>query len=521
MKALQRYLVSAAVASLSLTGGTIGFSLLGGSAALAAEPTTVERHPAMESLSSAFREIGKNVEPSVVSIQVHKKMEMPPGMRRRLPSPFEDPQFRHFFDPNGEGDPQAQPDEDGPAGEQVGTGSGFIIEVSGNVGYIVTNNHVAGGATELEITLHDGRVIKNGKVVGTDPKTDLALIKIEADKLKPMAWGDSKLLQKGDWVLAFGSPMEFVGSMTHGIVSALHRSNLNIIRQGYENFIQVDAPITPGNSGGPLVNTAGEVIGINTAIASVTGGFQGIGFAIPSELAKPIVETLKTKGKVTRGWLGVSIASVNLPDVKKLAEHLGYKASSGVFVQEVFPNTPAYKILHHDDIIVKMDGKEMDDSDALRGRIATLTPGTEVTMTIFRSGREMDVKIMLGNQPEDLASINQPGGPKGDKGSSAQVPEAMGMRLAPASPELLRRFGLPEDSTGALVASVAPRSLAGKAGLRTGDLITEVNGKSVTSDEEARGAINGGDLKKGVRLYVMSRNMQRSILLQSDTPKEK
>lgn len=518
MKALQRYLVSAAVASLSLTGGTIGFPLLGGSAALAAEPTTVERHPAVESLSSAFREIGKNVEPSVVSIQVHKKMEMPQGMPHRMPSPFNDPRFRHFFDPNGDGD--SGPDEDAQAPEQIGTGSGFIIEVSGNTGYVVTNNHVAGGATEMAITLNDGRVIENGKVVGVDPKTDLALVQIEADKLQPMKWGDSKQLQKGDWVLAFGSPFQFVGSMTHGIVSALHRSNVNIIEHGYENFIQVDAPINPGNSGGPLVNTAGEVVGINTAIASMTGGFQGIGFAIPSELAKPIVETLKTKGKVTRGWLGVGIRSVSLPEVKRLAENLGYKASTGVLVDEVFANTPAYKILRHDDIIVKMDGKEMADSDALRGRIATLSPGTEVTMTIFRNGKETDVKIKLGDQPEDLASVNQPGGPKGDKGA-AQAPEALGMRLAPAAPELLRRFGLPEDSAGAFVASVAPRSLAAKAGLRTGDLITEVNGKAVSNDEEARAAINGSDLKKGVRLYVTSRNMQRSILLQSDAPKDK
>ena len=521
MKSLQRYLLSAAVASLSLTGGTIGSSLFGGSVAQAAEPTTVERHPAVESLSSAFREIGKNVEPSVVSIQVHKKMAMPPGMRHPMPSPFNDPRFRPFFDPNGDGDQPSQPDEDGPAGEQIGTGSGFIIEVSGNTGYIVTNNHVAGNATELEITLNDGRAIRNGKVVGVDPKTDLALIKIEADNLQPMKWGDSKVLQKGDWVLAFGSPFQFVGSMTHGIVSALHRSNVNIIEQGYEDFIQVDAPINPGNSGGPLVNTAGEVIGINTAIASSTGGFQGVGFAIPSETAKPIIQTLKTKGKVTRGWLGVSIASVRIPDVKKLAVNLGYKGSTGVLVQAVFADTPAYKVLHHDDIIMKMDGIEMTDSDMLRGRIATLTPGTEVSMTIFRAGKEMDVKIKLGDQPDDLAAVNQPGGPKGEKGTEGQSAEALGMRLAPAAPELLQRLGLPDDASGALVSTVVPRSLAAKAGIRPGDLITEVNGKTVTTPEETRTAINNSDLKKGVRLYVRNRNMQRSILLQSDTPKEK
>ena len=523
MKSLHHYLLSAAVASLSLTGNMTGFSPLGGSLAQAAEPTTVQRHPAIESLSSAFREIGKNVEPSVVSIQVRKEMKMPPGMRQRMPSPFNDPRLRPFFDPNGDGDGElpSQPDQDGPSPEQQGTGSGFIIEVSGNTGYVVTNNHLAGNATEIEITMSDGRIIKNGKIVGVDPKTDLALIKIESDDLKPMKWGDSKLLQKGDWVLAFGSPLEFVGSMTHGIVSALHRSNLRIIPQGYENFIQVDAPINPGNSGGPLVNTAGEVIGINTAIASRTGGFQGIGFAIASETARPIIETLKTKGKVTRGWLGVSIASVNLPAVKKLAESLGYKSNTGVFVQEVIENTPASAALRHDDIIVKMDGNEMIDADALRGRIATLAPGTEVSMTIFRAGKEMDVKIKLGDQPDDPSAVNQPGGPKDEKGLQGQTPEALGMRLAPAAPEILRRLGLPDDARGALVNAVAPRSLAAKAGIHPGDLITEVNGKIVTTAEETHTAINSGDLKKGVRLYVRSRNTQRSILLQSDAAKEK
>ena len=522
MKSLQHYLLSAAVASLSLTGGMIGFAPLGGSVAQAAEPTTVERHPAIESLSSAFREIGKNVEPSVVSIRVRKELKMSPGMRQRMPSPFNDPRLRPFLDPDGDGDLPSQPDEDGAPPEQQGMGSGFIIEVSGNTGYVVTNNHVAGNATEIEITMSDGRIIKNGKIVGVDPKTDLALIKIEADNLKPMKWGDSKQLQKGDWVLAFGSPLQFVGSMTHGIVSALHRSNVNIIEHGYENFIQVDAPINPGNSGGPLVNTAGEVIGINTAIASVTGGFQGIGFAIPSELANPIVETLKTEGKVTRGWLGVGIVSVNAtPLSRALAENIGYKGVTGVLVQEVYANTPAHKILHHDDIILKMDGKEMTDADVLRGRIATLSPGTEVTMTIFRGSKEMDVKIKLGDQPDDPSAVNQPGGPKGGKGLEGQSPEALGMRLAPVAPEVLRRLGIPDDARGALVNAVAPRSIAAKAGIRLGDLITEVNGKIVTTPEETHTAINSGDLKKGVRLYVRSRNTQRSILLQSDTTKEK
>src|SRR5688500_11587913 len=195
-----------------------------------------------------------------------------------------------FPDRDGDGEPDVPPglrpprggddEEDGGLFEQQGTGSGVIIEVDGSKGFIVTNNHVAGGATEMVITLADGREIKNGKLLGADPKTDLALIEIKADRLVPAKWGDSDQLQKGDWIMAFGSPFGYVGSMTHGIVSALNRNNVGILgRQGYENFIQVDAPINPGNSGGPLVNTRGEVVGINTAIASRTGSFAGIGFA--------------------------------------------------------------------------------------------------------------------------------------------------------------------------------------------------------------------------------------------------
>ena len=187
------------------------------------------------------------------------------------------------------------------------------MEVQGGSGFILTNNHVAGGATELTVTLSDGRVIKGNdvKVLGADAKTDLAVVKIKADHLIPAQWGDSDKLERGDWVMAFGSPFGYVGSMTHGIVSALHRqAGILAAQQGYENFIQVDAPINPGNSGGPLINIHGEVVGINTAIASRSGGFQGIGFAIPSNQAKFVYAGLKDHGKITRGWLGVSISDV-------------------------------------------------------------------------------------------------------------------------------------------------------------------------------------------------------------------
>src|SRR5688572_12746865 len=220
----------------------------------------------VEGLASVFREVGKAVEPSVVNINVTKSNQQ----NRRLP--FDDELLRRFFpDRDGDGEPDL-PEEFNNPSPLEGTGSGVIMETVEGGAFVVTNNHVAGNATEMTITLADGRTIDNAKVVGTDPKTDLAVLKIEADRLIPAKWGNSDELQKGDWIMAFGSPMGYIGSMTHGIVSALNRTNVGILgSMGYENFIQVDAPINPGNSGGPLVNVRGEVVGINTAIASVTG----------------------------------------------------------------------------------------------------------------------------------------------------------------------------------------------------------------------------------------------------------
>ena len=258
--------------------------------------------------STIFRDVHEAVEPSVVNIRVTKTIAQAihPDSAR-IPAIFHD--FGGNLPPemfNGNGG-------NGPNGgtmREVGTGSGVIMEVSDGYGYILTNNHVAGGAGEMVVTLADGRVINDAKLVGADPKTDLAVVKIKADNLIPAKWGDSTQLQAGDRILAFGSPFGYVGSMTHGIVSALHRQAGILGADGYENFIQVDAPINPGNSGGPLVNINGQVVGVNTAIASSSGGFQGIGFAIPADEAKPVFEQLKGSGKVVRGWLGVSIENV-------------------------------------------------------------------------------------------------------------------------------------------------------------------------------------------------------------------
>ena len=404
MTRFRRGLTVFVLTGASITAGWFGYEgFLNARFARAEEQVNVTRDQLAkaENVGTVFRAVDKVVEPSVVNISVHKTIK---GVRR-LPN---DPDLlRKFFPRDENGQPQVPEDFDDGSGdqEQIGTGSGVIMDVSGSTAYILTNNHVAGGAEEMLITLSDGREIKNAKLVGADPKSDLAVVKIEADHLIAAHWGDSDELQKGDWILAFGSPFGYVGSMTHGIVSALNRTNVGVIGgMGYENFIQVDAPINPGNSGGPLVNLKGEVVGINTAIASRSGGFQGIGFAIPSNQAKQIYGTLKEKGKVTRGWLGVEIIEVNKDPED--AKGLGYTGQNGILVKAVREGTPAVGKLLPGDVIVSLNGKPVADMQQLRNTVAMTPPGSDIVMSVFRDGKNQDVTVKLGEQPEDAMALN-------------------------------------------------------------------------------------------------------------------
>jgi serine protease Do len=396
------------------------------------------------------------------------------------------------------------------------------MEAGNGVGWILTNNHVAGDATQMEVTLSDGRKINKATLVGADKKTDLAVVKIEADRLIPAKWGDSDELQKGDWVMAFGSPFGYVGSMTHGIVSALNRTNVGIIRQGYENFIQVDAPINPGNSGGPLVNTRGEVIGVNTAIASRTGAFSGIGFAIPSNQAKFIYNALKNSGKVARGWLGVSIQSVS--EDPPLAESFGYKGTNGVLVRETMPNTPATGKLKAGDIVTSYNGRAVKSVQELRDEVARSAPNTEVKLGVFRDGKDQTVALKLGEQPEDLlASANgaNQGGPR-DTVNDADAGGKIGLRLSDPTDDVIRQYDLGDVKQGAVVTAVERNSAAAKANLSVGDVVTKVNNRDVKNAQDANEALKNVDLKKGVRLYVTSKDpgsgqvMSRFVFVRSE-----
>jgi serine protease Do len=454
---------------------------------------------------------------------VTKTVQVPGGMgggNGPMNQQYEDMLKRFFGDKDNDGEPdvpEGLPHGGGRGGDgnsgggegrefkQYGTGSGVIMEVNGSDVYVLTNNHVAGGASELVVTLHDGRQIEDGKVLGTDPKTDLAVIKLKADNVTAAPWGDSSQLEKGDWIMAFGSPFGFVGSMTHGIVSALNRQARILGPGGYENFIQVDAPINPGNSGGPLVNTRGEVVGINTAIASRTGGFQGIGFAIPANQAKFVYNALKTNGKVTRGYLGIGIMDAGADT--KVTHTLGYDKREGVLVTETMKAGPAAGKLQPEDIITSIAGKPVKDAQELRNIVAATPPGTDLKLSVFRDGKNQEVTLKLAEQPEDLtlAMAKNRRGDAAARSAEQNTGNVLGMKLVTPDEKLAKTFGLDASKQGAVITEIDPKSPAAKAGLSSGDVILRVDKEDVSTARQASDALRKAEqAKKPVRVYVMN-----------------
>jgi serine protease Do len=488
--------------------GALGAGYFGGQSLLQrveyarAEATveaTRQQLDTVEDLSTVFRHVDKVLEPSVVQIDVKKT----------VPSDAphdQDDDMRRFFQEHGIPMP-TQPDN--TPQEEIGTGSGVIMDAADGYGYILTNNHVAGDATSIEVLLSDGRLIKNKDVtlLGADPKSDLAVIRIKADRLITAHWGNSDELEVGDWVMAFGSPFGYVGSMTHGIVSALKRDNVHIIMggEGYEDFIQVDAPINPGNSGGPLVDIRGEVVGINTAIATHSGGFQGIGFAIPSNEAHTVYDSLKDHGTVVRGWLGVSLHDVS--EFPSEAKSFGYTGADGVIIEEVAPNGPANGAIQPGDIVTSFGGQPVTNSQQLRFLVAATSPGTKEDVKVFRDGKEQNLSITVGNQPKDMDAAMEHGGAPGsiETPGAVQTLQAVGLTLDTLDKDTATKLGI---DSGAVITDVTHGSTAEKSGLVPGDVITMVFRTPVRNAQDAATALSGADLNKGVRLYVVSRDEQ-------------
>lgn len=407
-----------------------------------------------------FVEIAKAVKPAVVNIYASKSSGRGEGPHG---TPLEDPLLRKFF-----GDEFFRRFEQQPKDrKERGLGSGVIVESNG---MIITNNHVVGKADEIRVMLSDKREFK-AKLIGTDPKTDIAVVQIDATGLPTVAWADSDQLEVGEFVLAVGNPFGLTQTVTLGIVSALGRT---AGLAEYEDFIQTDAAINPGNSGGALVNVRGELVGINTAIFSQSGGNMGIGFAVPSNMAKSIMGQLVQTGKVVRGWLGVSIQDLT----PELASQFGVSETKGVLISDVMDDTPAKKAgFERADVIVEYDGKPMDSSAHLRNAVAQTAVGKKVTVKIIRDKKPKTIELTIAEQPK---SMTQPG--EEDGGDSATPTGVLsGLDVRELTEELTSRYGLKPGERGVVIVRVKPGSSAEELGVREGDMVMEINRQAVIS----------------------------------------
>ena len=409
-----------------------------------------------------FADIVEKVKPAVISVRVKMERPVTSGLSNdELPfppgSPF-DRFFRRFGMPNG-----------GEGGHEIvtGQGSGFFITADG---YAVTNNHVVQNAETVQVATDDGKSY-GAKVIGTDPRTDLALIKVDGTDFPYVKLGDTAP-RVGDWVLAVGNPFGLGGTVTAGIVSARGR---DIGTGPYDDFIQIDAPVNKGNSGGPTFDVEGNVIGVNTAIFSPSGGSVGIAFAIPAETVKGVVAQLRDKGSVTRGWIGVQIQ----PVTPEIADSLGLKKSTGALVSEPQHDSPAAKAgIQSGDVITSVDGTPVHDARELARRIGTMNPGTTVKLGLFRDGQERTVSLTLGTLPNQKQAANE----DQHQAPDSDVPK-IGLTLAPGS----KAAG--SDGKGVLVTAVDPNGIAADHGFQVGDLILDVGGKSVSSPSDVRNQV--------------------------------
>lgn len=435
-------------------------------AAVSTPPAITEQAVASARAPQGYADVVARVTPAVVTIRVESK-----ASPQFTQLPFEGTPFGDLF-----GFGQRGRGRQMPAPTQRGLGSGVIVSQDG---YILTNNHVVDNATKIQVELSDRRTVE-AKLIGADPASDLAVIKIDNKDLPVLPLGDSNATRVGDVVLAVGNPLGVGQTVTMGIVSAKGRST-SVGDGSYEDFLQTDAPINQGNSGGALVNTNGELIGINSQILSPSGGNIGIGFAVPSNMAKNVMEQLIANGRVHRGLLGVTVQGVTAD----LAAGLGLSKAEGALVSSVTPGGAADKAgLKRGDVIVSYQGRPVIDTNALRNDIAATKPGSTVTLQVMRDGRTSDFKATLEETP---AARNARGRLDGDEGEGSGK---FGLTVEPLTPEIARQLDLDASVKGVVITDVDPSGAAASAGLRQGDVIQQVNGKSVRTPEEVRSALN-------------------------------
>ncbi|MDB5559515.1 MAG: Do family serine endopeptidase [Enterovirga sp.] len=480
----------ASVAAVAIVAsGALGATFLQGPHPAFAQtaPITVEAAHA----PASFADVVDKVKPAVVSVRVRVEQastsrgddENPGSRLDNIP-----PQLREFFRRFGE---NGMPNGPRRGGRGMAQGSGFFISADG---YVVTNNHVVDNAKTVELTTDDGRTL-SAKVLGTDPKSDLALIKVDEGGPFPYVKLAATAPRVGDWVVAIGNPFGLGGTVTSGIVSARGR---DIGAGPYDDFLQIDAPINRGNSGGPTFNLRGEVVGVNTAIASPSGGSVGLAFAIPSQTVQAVVDQLEKNGKVERGYLGLQIQALT-PD---LADGLGLKNQKGALVNGAQSSTPAAKAgLQAGDVVTSINGEPITDARELSRRIASLKPGTKVEVGYLRDGSQRNATVELGSLPTETASLQ-----RDDEGAKSSL--RLGLQLAPAS-----RTGAGDE--GVAVVNVDPDGPAAQKGIAEGDVILEVGGKAVSTPNDVadgiKAARDGG--KKAVLMRVKNAQGTRFVAI--------
>jgi serine protease Do len=429
------------------------------------QATVAAQPPVSDGHAPNFPAVVQRVMPAVVNISTTRVVTSGSEVSPLMQDPF----FRHFFGDQFPQGPQKH--------RESALGSGVIVDSNG---YIITNNHVVAKADEIKVLLGDGRKFK-GKVVGTDPKTDIAVVKIKAKNLPTVPWGDSDKIQVGGYVLAIGNPFGLNQTVTMGIISAKGRANVGIA--DYEDFIQTDAAINPGNSGGALVNARGQLIGINTAIFSRSGGYMGIGFAVPSNMARSVMKSLIKNGKVVRGWLGVSIQGVT----PELAKQFGVPKAEGALVSEVMDGTPAAKAgIKSGDVIVRFDGKAIDNPTTLRNIVAGTEIGKTVKIKVIRKHKTRTLKAKIVEQPKNIEK-----GPQDEStGGGGEGTALEGVEIRSLTPQIANQLGIPPTTAGVVVSRVDVGSQAEEAGLRAGDVILEINQVRITSVSEFRHQAN-------------------------------
>jgi serine protease Do len=480
--------VAAAAIAVLATGLSLGYSTA------AQNPSSTPAIPyAGQNAPFSFADLVQKVSPAVVSVVVeHNGPRVASDDSDSRSSPFDDflrqfgqGQFRRFQFGPGQGQRQGQRQQQF---RSEARGAGFIIDADG---YVVTNNHVVDGGDKITVHTTDGHDYQ-AKVVGTDKDTDVALLKIDGvHNLPTVSFGDDRQVRVGDWVVAVGNPFGLGGTVTAGIVSSIHR---DIGNGPYTDYIQIDAPINQGNSGGPTFDLNGRVVGMNTAIYSPSGGSVGIGFAIPASTIKAMVAQIRDHGSVTRGWLGVQIQTLT-PD---MAASIGSSQAKGAIVASVVGNSPAEKAgMRQGDVIVALNGSDVQDSRDLTRRVAMLPAGSKADFTVMRGGSKEMLTATIAKRDQQVSSDDNGSGrnvrPSGDS--------LLGMQLAPVNPDTRQQYGLDDGSKGVVVTSVDPNSDAAEKGLKPGDVIMSVSGKSVQSPADIRRAT--ADAKEAGRSSVL------------------